>query len=446
MIRYSIARSLSEAPTYAAVISNILMQVHSKEMPAQWRYTINISKQDDEELDVAPSVMGMLFYVPLAPPVPACYLFSPPTVISSASSIFYILFSSQPDVKEFNVMIEVCIEKARNTDDEDVVLEEVHKAYMIFESKRCLLWSSWEVAKRLNKAKVLCDMITRQEKEVVDCAKHKFWGGISSEEHDEAVMLEVALFGGIPEGIGYRVPYAPHQFMQNGLDGTMRPYPRPIPRPLSPSLTAQCLIREQRLIREQQDDEYLASLQADRKRVARTVAKEAAMEEERRKEEAALRKLEEEQVMGMDEMEFTEAERNMNDLVSEYQQYQDATADEEGEYEEKRSIMKHKKAMRPRLPSFPLKHSAKSTQIEAPKFLTKFNFLFFVFRFSFFLSVRKEKPLSISTNKNPNPLSHLSLSSSILRREGCLNIMDMDDKFVAKDVELESVSVMWRKL
>ena len=33
----------------------------------------------------------------------------------------------------------------------------------------------------------------------------------------------------------------------------------------------------------------------------------------------------------MDEMEFTEAESNMNDLVSEYQQYQDATADEEGE-------------------------------------------------------------------------------------------------------------------
>jgi tubulin beta len=31
---------------------------------------------------------------------------------------------------------------------------------------------------------------------------------------------------------------------------------------------------------------------------------------------------------GMDEMEFTEAESNMNDLVSEYQQYQDATAED----------------------------------------------------------------------------------------------------------------------
>merc|ERR1712021_322158 len=37
---------------------------------------------------------------------------------------------------------------------------------------------------------------------------------------------------------------------------------------------------------------------------------------------------------GMDEMEFTEAESNMNDLVSEYQQYQDATAEDEGELDE----------------------------------------------------------------------------------------------------------------
>jgi tubulin beta len=37
---------------------------------------------------------------------------------------------------------------------------------------------------------------------------------------------------------------------------------------------------------------------------------------------------------GMDEMEFTEAESNMNDLVSEYQQYQEATVDEEGEFDE----------------------------------------------------------------------------------------------------------------
>lgn len=37
---------------------------------------------------------------------------------------------------------------------------------------------------------------------------------------------------------------------------------------------------------------------------------------------------------GMDEMEFTEAESNMNDLVAEYQQYQEATADDQPTYED----------------------------------------------------------------------------------------------------------------
>ena len=37
---------------------------------------------------------------------------------------------------------------------------------------------------------------------------------------------------------------------------------------------------------------------------------------------------------GMDEMEFTEAQSNMKDLISEYQQYQDAGIDDEEEYGE----------------------------------------------------------------------------------------------------------------
>ena len=38
---------------------------------------------------------------------------------------------------------------------------------------------------------------------------------------------------------------------------------------------------------------------------------------------------------GIDEMEFTEAESNMNDLVSEYQQYQDASIDnDDNEYDD----------------------------------------------------------------------------------------------------------------
>ncbi|KFK31923.1 hypothetical protein AALP_AA6G176600 [Arabis alpina] len=107
------------------------------------------------------------------------------------------------------------------------------------------------------------------------------WGGISSEEHDEAVMLEAAMFGGIPEAGYNHLPFLP-------------PQPRAAPRPPSPSLTAQ------RLIREQQDDEYLASLQADRdkadaRRIEEENARKSFLEEEKKKEEEAQRILEEEQ-------------------------------------------------------------------------------------------------------------------------------------------------------
>ncbi|GKB90026.1 plant UBX domain-containing protein 8-like protein, partial [Tanacetum coccineum] len=106
----------------------------------------------------------------------------------------------------------------------------------------------------------------------------------------EAVMLEAAMFGGIAEGSGYHVPYAPHQYMRNGLDENLGVYARPTPRPPSPSLIAQ------RSIREQQNEEYLAALQADReKELLEQSAKEAAMEEEKRMEEEARLKLEEQE-------------------------------------------------------------------------------------------------------------------------------------------------------
>ncbi|KAE8722514.1 phosphatidylinositol glycan anchor biosynthesis class U protein-like [Hibiscus syriacus] len=111
------------------------------------------------------------------------------------------------------------------------------------------------------------------------------WGGISSVEHDEAVMLEAAMFGGVPEN-GYRFPYAPHQFIRP--EGSN---PWHTPRPPSPSLAAQ------RLIREQQDDEYNTALQADREKELKAIqeaeacrleeeaARKAALEEEQRKQE-----------------------------------------------------------------------------------------------------------------------------------------------------------------
>ncbi|CAI9759410.1 unnamed protein product [Fraxinus pennsylvanica] len=115
------------------------------------------------------------------------------------------------------------------------------------------------------------------------------WGGISSEEHDEAVMLEAAMFGGIPEESGYNFRYSPHELIHNDFDRSMGLHRRNIPRPPSPSLTAQ------RLIREQQDDEFLAALQADREKELKAKEDaEAVIAEERHKEEEMHRRLEEE--------------------------------------------------------------------------------------------------------------------------------------------------------
>ncbi|XP_042393627.1 plant UBX domain-containing protein 8-like [Zingiber officinale] len=113
------------------------------------------------------------------------------------------------------------------------------------------------------------------------------WGGISSQEHDEAVMLEAAMFGGIPDERGFQFEYPARQ----------------IPRPPSPTLMAQ------RLLREQQDDEYLASLQADREKELKAQqdaelrsleeanAKEAALQKKRYEEAETYRKhLEEEEL------------------------------------------------------------------------------------------------------------------------------------------------------
>lgn len=115
------------------------------------------------------------------------------------------------------------------------------------------------------------------------------WGGISSLEHDEAVMLEAAMFG-VSEGTRYHIPFAPHHLMQNGQNRSEYPYALRMPRPPSPSLTAQ------RLLREQQDDEYQASLQADREKELKAKEEaEAALAEQRQKDEELRKKLEEEQ-------------------------------------------------------------------------------------------------------------------------------------------------------
>ncbi|BFI25341.1 hypothetical protein MPTK2_1g20270 [Marchantia polymorpha subsp. ruderalis] len=122
------------------------------------------------------------------------------------------------------------------------------------------------------------------------------WGGISSEEHDEAVMLEAALFGGLPEGSGLGLPYHARRGIHTDvLDdiaggesaGLMAAFNRRgFPQPPSPTVVAQ------RLLREQQDDEYLASLAADREKELRAI-QEAEAQRVREQEAAAAAESEE---------------------------------------------------------------------------------------------------------------------------------------------------------
>ncbi|KAK6239901.1 hypothetical protein QUC31_005370 [Theobroma cacao] len=84
------------------------------------------------------------------------------------------------------------------------------------------------------------------------------WGGISSEELDQAIMLETQLFSQIPEGASYHSSNLSHE--QSSPGASVDPGPQALSRPQSFSLM------EQRLLRQQQDDEYLASLVADKEK------------------------------------------------------------------------------------------------------------------------------------------------------------------------------------
>ncbi|KAL0292912.1 UNVERIFIED_CONTAM: Plant UBX domain-containing protein 8, partial [Sesamum radiatum] len=181
-----------------------------------------------------------------------------------------------------------------NTSLEDEA-EDVEELPLVRHRRRCVSTGPTSTAKNIEDIEVTPPSSPRCH----DCIQHlqhdgsdfpsDAWGGISSKEHDEALMLEAAIFGGIPDGGGHRFPHASLQLIQNGLDTSMGHFSRGTARPPSPSLVAQ------RLIREQQDDEYLASLQADREKELK--AKEEAEAAERRKEDELHRKLQEEKVL-----------------------------------------------------------------------------------------------------------------------------------------------------
>ncbi|GAB2224597.1 hypothetical protein Droror1_Dr00005359 [Drosera rotundifolia] len=112
---------------------------------------------------------------------------------------------------------------------------------------------------------------------------------MSWEEHEEALMLEAAMFGVIPEDYGYHYPYGPRPYMRSESNDSLR-----APCPPSPELVAT------RLLRPQQDEEFQAAFKADKEKELKAIeeaeaTRQAALEEQRRKDEEAQRKLIEEQ-------------------------------------------------------------------------------------------------------------------------------------------------------
>ncbi|WCJ23151.1 UBX domain-containing protein [Euphorbia peplus] len=87
-----------------------------------------------------------------------------------------------------------------------------------------------------------------------DLQEESLWSGISPKELDEAIILETALFG--ENHVGTSSKHSPH--LKSASD--QGSYPQQVPNHPSASLMSQ------RLLREQQDNEYLASLLSDREK------------------------------------------------------------------------------------------------------------------------------------------------------------------------------------
>ncbi|XVF33399.1 hypothetical protein REPUB_Repub17cG0165300 [Reevesia pubescens] len=112
------------------------------------------------------------------------------------------------------------------------------------------------------------------------------WGDISSEELDEAIMLETQLFSQIPEGPSYRPSHISNE--QSGAGKSTGPGLQAVSRPKSSSLM------DRHLLRQKQDDEYLASLLADKEKEMNALKK--AESHSSKEKESCRRKLEGEEV------------------------------------------------------------------------------------------------------------------------------------------------------
>lgn len=126
------------------------------------------------------------------------------------------------------------------------------------------------------------DLSARTKATTTDSSK---WGGISSEELDEAIMLETQIFSQIPGGASNHSSHLSHE--QSGPGRSISPGLQAVSHPRSSSLM------DQRLLRQQQDEEYLMSLLADKEKEMNALKK---AESHSLKEESCRRELEGEEV------------------------------------------------------------------------------------------------------------------------------------------------------
>ncbi|XP_022757213.1 plant UBX domain-containing protein 9 isoform X2 [Durio zibethinus] len=112
------------------------------------------------------------------------------------------------------------------------------------------------------------------------------WGDISSEDLDEAIMLETQLFSQIPKGPSYHPSHISHE--QSGPGRSASPGLQAVSHPQSSSLV------DLRLLRQQQDEEYLTSLLADKEKEMTALKKDEI--HSLKEKESCSRKLEGEEV------------------------------------------------------------------------------------------------------------------------------------------------------
>ncbi|XVF79982.1 hypothetical protein PTKIN_Ptkin15bG0033900 [Pterospermum kingtungense] len=112
------------------------------------------------------------------------------------------------------------------------------------------------------------------------------WGGMSTEELDEAIALEAQLFSRIPKETSHPPSHLSHD--QSGPGRSINPGLQAVSSPQSSSLV------DQRLLRQQQENEYLMSLLADKEKEINALRK--AESHSLKEEESCRRKLEGEEV------------------------------------------------------------------------------------------------------------------------------------------------------